>query len=381
VLVLAALLALTLAPRASAQGVSTWSTGPAFEQQLRENTSVSWSGTPLREGLQRLSELQRVCILLDRRIDPTTRLEVNASGPMAEVLVAIAKAHNATVTDLERRRFPGSTLAFTRLGPVVFGGSPNVALYLRTINELRKDEVRQFPGEVRQKLVRVQSLRWDDLAEPRQILERLAQTSGVQIAGLDLVPHDLWPGADLPPLGLVERITLVAIQFDLTFRISPDGEQVTLRPADQSDLALERNYPAGPSPQQRLEQWRQLLPETPMELAGGQIRVSGRLEDHERLEGINTQSGQPATSSGGQEVYTLNIRNIPAAQVYKQLADKLKLELRYDAAGLRDRNVNLDRRITFRVEKVSLEELWRTATAPLGLEAKIEDGVVEIRPK
>ena len=58
---------------------------------------------------------------------------------------------------------------------------------------------------------------WDELAEPRTLLAALARENGLEIEGLDRVPHDLWPAADWPPMSLVDRLTLIAQACVLVF--------------------------------------------------------------------------------------------------------------------------------------------------------------------
>ena len=85
-----------------------------------------------------------------------------------------------------------------------------------------------MPAAVSRPLLQPKPLAWPDFATPRDILTDLARQNGLTLEGLDRVPHDLWAAADLPPLSLVERLTLVANQFDLTFALSADGRTVTL---------------------------------------------------------------------------------------------------------------------------------------------------------
>ena len=58
-------------------------------------------------------------------------------------------------------------------------------------------------------------------------LAQLGQRSGVEITGLEQVPHDLWAAADLPPISLVARLTLIAVQFDLTFKVAGEPQAET----------------------------------------------------------------------------------------------------------------------------------------------------------
>ena len=64
----------------------------------------------------------------------------------------------------------------------------------------------------------------------RESLASIAETYAVSITNIQAIPHDLWPAGQLPRLGLVEQVTLIAAGFDLTFRMDANGKTVTLIP-------------------------------------------------------------------------------------------------------------------------------------------------------
>ena len=119
--------------------------------------------------------------------------------------------------------------------------------------------------------------RWDELSEPRQLVGQLAGEAGVTIAHGELIPHDLWPAVDLPPLSWVDRLTLVAAEFDLTFQIGASG-QVDLVPIPAA-VALARDYPAGRDPAAVAERWRKQFPDAKVSVEGNKVRLVGLAED------------------------------------------------------------------------------------------------------
>ena len=106
-----------------------------------------------------------------------------------------------------------------------------------------------LPPAAAKKFFEQKSMAWDDLTTPRELLEKLGSENGIEIAGLEQIPHDLWAAADLPPLELIERLTLIAGQYDLTFEVSADGNRITLVPVPEH-VELVRTYPAGRQAQQ-----------------------------------------------------------------------------------------------------------------------------------
>ncbi|NQT16771.1 MAG: hypothetical protein HQ582_28700, partial [Planctomycetes bacterium] len=191
-----------------------WRTGTALEKQLAEPVDVFWSGTPLRQALHSLSQTQRVAVLIDRRTDPGQSLELKRNGlSLSRVFQEIAGSRG---------------LGICWVGPVAYLGPARATSRARTLVALRRDQAGRLPPAAARKFLLPKRIGWDDFATPRDLLARLAAQSGIEIAGQEFVPHDLWAGADLPPLSFIEQLTLIAGQFDLTFQIAADGAAVAL---------------------------------------------------------------------------------------------------------------------------------------------------------
>ncbi len=197
------LLATLVAAKLSAAG--EWATGTRLQKRLKRPVNIVWSGVPLRRAISTLSQSQGVAVLIDRRVDPGRRVDILLSDvPLMEAMEQIAESQNQGVT---------------MLGPVVYFCPPQVAARLRAVAESSKKALRKLPPEVRGKFFRPKRIAWDDFATPRGLLEKLAEENGLEIVALDLVPHDLWAGCDLPPISLADRFTLILVQYDLTFRV------------------------------------------------------------------------------------------------------------------------------------------------------------------
>ena len=205
--------------RSHAADSEPWATGAAIGQQLAVPVSVSWTNLPLARALKSLAKAQHVAIVLDRRVDPERPITLAIDQePLGEALEKIA-GH--------------LTLGYCQFGPVAYFGPPTIAKRLRTLAALRLDELRQLPTPVTRKLLMMRSSHWEDLTEPKQLLEDLAAEAGVEILGIDKIPHDLWPAADLPPLSWIDRLTLIAAQFDLSFELDKAGRKAIRRRARQ----------------------------------------------------------------------------------------------------------------------------------------------------
>ena len=165
-----------------------WLGPPAreFQQRLAQPVDILWKGNPLRAALRGLSEAQQVAILLDRRVDPGQKLDLTIQGkPLEAALQTIADRCG---------------LGVSRLGAVVYLGPPSAAQRLRPAAAAFAQAVRRLPTATQRKFFQSKALAWEDLSTPRDLLAQLGQQSGVEIDGLERVPHDLWAAADLPPL-------------------------------------------------------------------------------------------------------------------------------------------------------------------------------------
>lgn len=358
-----------LAPVARAE----WKTGRALAQQRTAQVSLRWSELPLRQALASLARSQHVAILLDRRVDPDRPIELTIDDqPLDEVLGRIAA---------ERK------IGLTWLGPVVYFGPEEAAGRLRTLAALRAAEVRKLPGRRQAALTRERAWQWNELATPRELLAELAEEAQVTIEGLDLVPHDLWPAADLPPLSLTDRLTLLANEFDLAFELSDGGRRVRLA-GIEGPVAIKRDYPGGRDAPRIAERFRREAPEAEVEIVGGKIFVTARLEEHERLAelgkpGANHAAGAktpPADPRRGKQVYTLAVEEQPLAAVLEALRERAGFELRVDRPALEQAGLTLDRRVTFSVTEVSLDELLEAALGPAGLAFRRDGKAVVVVP-
>jgi len=358
---------------AGSEAPGDWLTGSAFELQLAKPVDVFWSGTPLRQAVGSLSRSRRVAALIDRRVDPGQELELRLRGlPLDEVFRQIAESRG---------------LGLSWLGPVAYLGPNRVTSRLRTLAELRRQEVRRLPSAASRTFLVPKRSRWDDFATPRDLLAQLADESRIEISGLEQVPHDLWAGADLPPLSLTDRLTLIAGQFDLTFQIAADGSAVALVPVPD-DVAITRSYPGGSEPDELADRWAALVPESRIKIVGGKIYLRGLLEDHERIEDDLRPPRRPklaqprAGEDEPQKRYT-----VPEGKgkgqlgpVLEQLATTLELELRLDRQALEQAGISLDEPVSFSAKDATLDELLEAVLKPAGCAFRRQGNVVEIRP-
>ena len=343
-------------------GTAQWLTGDDLARQRQQPASASWSGTPLRDALASLSKTRRIAVLLDRRIDPGQAFELTANRvPVDAILEQLGAGIDAGVS---------------WLGPLAYLGPPDAASRLRTLAALRAAEARALPKEKRAAFQRQARSSWEALAEPRGLAAALAAEAKVGIESLDLIGHDLWPAADLPPLSWTDRLTLIANEFDLTFEIV-DAAHVRLVPI-VGPVVLESTYPGGKQPESIATKWRALAPDAQIEVARGKVVVRGRLEDHELF--TQNQKSKPAPMTPGVGLYTLRVREQPLSAVLDTLRAQAAQEILVDEAALQQANLSLDVRVSFSVERATIDELLTAALKPARLTFRREGNAYKVVP-
>ena len=330
---------------------------------------IVFGESPLRGALENLARNKNIAVLIDRRVDPNRKLEISLhQTPLKEALEAIALK---------------SGLGYSMVAPVAYFAPPEVARRVRTLVALRQEDIRRLPPDAAKNILQPKPLAWDDFAAPRELLERLGSEAGIEIAGLEQVPHDLWAAADLPPLGLVEKITLIAGQYDLTFEVSADGNRITLLSVPER-VELARSYPAGRRPEELAKKYAAIVPQARIKIAGDKIIVAGLIEDHERI----TNPPRPAEQGTARQAesdlvikqYTLKVVEKPIGPLLKQLAAQLNLEIKIDYKAVEQAGVSLDQRVSFNVKNATLDELLRAALEQTHLKFVRRGTFVQIEP-
>ncbi len=350
---------------------ATWLAGRALQTRLDTVIpKVFWSGVPLRKVIQTIATTQAVAILVDRRVDPDHAVDLTLTG--------------VTVEGLLQRIAEDRELGLTRVGAVTYLGPPEATTRLRTLATLRHEDVAKLPAHAAAAFGHSQPLAWDDFATPRELLSRLAASAGVRLEGLGQVPHDLWAAADLPALPLVDRFTLIAVQFDLTFRIAADGRSMELVPVPQR-VAVVRRYPGGREPEQLAQRWSRLAPESQIKVVGGEVFVRGLVEDHERLSAgshapARAPPKRPAATKRQEVRFTVQNAKGPLDRMVAELAQKLQVEVRIDRDALEQAGISPSQTVSFSVKEATVDELFEAVLSPAACTFRREGKAIVVVP-
>jgi hypothetical protein len=367
-------LAAILAATTRAQDVIRWHNAVTVAGRLEMplSTGVSWSGQALRDGLRSFSRSDgvRIAILLDRRADPSQPMELRiADGTLGEALDRIADF---------------AKLGWCQIGPVIYFGPPTTAHKLRTVVEIRKEELPKAPSSLASKLRRVKAWRWDDLATPRELIEELAHEGELKLEGLERIPHDLWAGADLPPMSALERMSLVLAGYDLTFTVEPPATiRLVPMPAKAS---ITRSYSLGAASEAEVETFRKKFPDAELRVEGSKLVVVGRAEDHAAIAtALTGKKTKPVAKSAPPKLsqirVTITYKQQPVSGILNDVAKKLSLDLVIDREAITAAGLSLDTRVSVELTNVPVAELLAAITKPAGLAFEIRGRTVRIVPQ
>ncbi|MFO7905641.1 MAG: hypothetical protein R6U98_23485 [Pirellulaceae bacterium] len=328
-----------------------WKTGTAFQRALANRFEVvTWpEGRRFRDQLDQLAKRQRVAIFLDRRIDPDQQVSCSARQvTFAELLNQLAAKVDAVVL---------------HIGSVVYIGPRDLVSGLSRVAEQRAREARALPGRRERALLAKRSWRWDALAEPRLLLDELAEEARVTIDGTDKIPHDLWPGTELPPLRWTDRVTLLLAGFGLTFELADQGRAIDLVPLPKAEL-LARSYDTSLS-EVNWERVAEQFPQADIQRFPESIEFRGTPEEHNRLRELLSRqaSPKPDRPPQGKTVHSLRVARQPIGAILKTIQDQLEVEFEFGAAVRQ----KLQTRVTFDLHNVSIDELLEATLTPASL--------------
>ena len=344
---------------AAAQDASEWKTGVEFRRQLESTVGINWGDNPLRDALGRLSRAQGVAIFLDRRVDPDQRVEFTSRDEPFEVALL---------------RLCGQLdLGKAVIGSVVYIGPKQSADKLATVAALRRKDSADLPAAAKARWLKQQPMAWPELTTPAELLEQL-QRDGSFVTS-DKLPHDLWPGYDLPPLPLADRLSLLLAGFGMTYELQREGAAVKFVPVPDN-IEYEKSYTRS-DPAKLAADLKRLMPGLKIGRRGSEVVVRGPFEDHEKIERmLRGEKVKTVVPAPGEKRYSLKVENQPAGAVVRTVAKEIGKEMKYDSLVL----AKLKEKVSFTVQYVPLDELLKATLQPLGLKAEVTDEALTISP-
>ena len=291
--------------------------------------TATWTGLSLRQVAARLSEIGGIAIVVDRRLDPDTSITLDISAePLDAVLDRVAEAAQADVAPYA---------GHVRLVPR--GGAAGLAAAER----MRATELRAAGASLRTRATKAASSSWEDGAVPRDLMALTAAEGGIEIDGLDALPHDHFPQTRLPALTLADRLDLLLAHFDrrVEWRLRPG-------PRREWPMVTIVGLPAVVAP-------------APPALHSTPPR----------------RPGNAAPPAGAPATYTLTVA-APLDELLSTLARRFGLTLALDRPGLARAGVAPAEIVRLELKDVSREQLLDAICAPRQLTWHIEGDTLSV---
>ncbi len=351
-----------------------WRTGVRFRSELHEPITANWRSVELRSVLQQISLDREVSILLDRRVDPTVTLPVEfVNQPLKDGLTKLAQ------------RFQGGCSVPDN---VVYLGPRDSVDKLRTLIALRTEDLasseRPVSKERQQVWLKTRTVRWDDLDSPRAILDRLQADLNFRIENPAQIEHDLWAEAVLPQVNGIEALSLILIQFDLTFGWQDAGQAIELVPAPATVRIERRHKPRGKSVEKTLADWQANWPHAEFQPADREIIALATLEEQEEISAGKPARAKPALAEKpiplDRRQFTLKIKDVSAQDLMIEL-EKSGIVFDYAPETLAAEGIDLSRFVELDVRKLSADEFFHALFDPLGVKFTIDGLTVTLKPK
>jgi hypothetical protein len=358
-------------------------TGRVFEEALAKTISLAWQGQNLRDGLRQLSETRSVSILLDRRIDPSQQLTLQIQNESLHALLKlIATEVRANISIL---------------GNVVYVGPKEVASRLRTVEEIVASQlvssrattisVDSSPTTRRSfELLERHTLIWQDLAAPRELIERIGRRYALKIEADDQVPHDLWGQAALPSGTSSQLLLAVLAQFNLSFEWTENrnGIRIVNMPVDpriEKQFTLKRG-----TEQNILSELNRRLPNLERQVAGRRITVVGTVEQIESVEAMffperreNNLRPNQRKVGGGVTIFTFKA-TAPLDAFMKTLEAQAGFTFEYDPQAFKQAGIRLDQRILLEAKKLTAQKVFEKMFPPQSIAYKVDGKTVHLTP-
>ncbi|MCA9005871.1 MAG: hypothetical protein KDA70_11425 [Planctomycetaceae bacterium] len=352
----------------------------SFRQALTQPFSASWSNVGIRSIVQRIRETQNISIILDRRIDPSRKLKIDLQNQTLEAgLTQIAELVQARCITV---------------GSNIFIGPEKAVSDLNTLLQLKSDKLQELADSQKElksrvlQLSRNQTFHFQDLDTPAEILKHISEACQLTIDNQQLVPHDLWSNFSLVSVNANESLSLILIQFDLTYDWAGEANSIRLT-AIPDKVQIKKTYPLrGKSFESVIRQLKEQFPDLELTSSGKLLSVQATMDVHEQIEQLlNPQKGaKPVRPGAGETVplsrrkFTLRVKKVPVLAIMQKL-EQSGIEFEYDKQELAKAGIDLLKPIDVAVVDADAAEFCDALFSSYKLDYEIQGVKITLTPQ
>ena len=335
--------------RSQSPSGTDWIVGKQLDQAILLNISGSWEDATLREQLMSISRRHRIAVFLDRRVDPSTRLDFSAI--------------NVTFEQFLWRLADQLDLGVCRFENLYYLGPRETTNQLPMLLDATRDSIREKLDSNDWKKVRANH--WRRLATPYDILDRLAKSHDLHWENLETIEHDLWPEVDLPTLSSEAGFGVVLAGMGKWFEVN---NGTTLKLVDFPELKSGTAEISGvENASQFAKAMRKQFPEANVRGAGKSLTIKSTPEQFAAIKREVVKSQQVVQASLDRQVYDLQT-TAKRISILQHLAKQTNLAIEFDP----ELGEVLGTRVEISVRRATVDEIIGAVLKDSGLEYRIE---------
>ena len=283
--------------------------GEKLDRRNLQALSVWWKDAKLRDRLMAFSETQDIAIMLDRRIDPSTIVNLGVE--------------NRTVDQVFRRISSAAKIGVCRIEDCYYFGPVDTTIALPIAIDTLARQAKKVARRSPVKWTVKRRVRTEPVVATKALIQAIATKHGFVVNGLDELPHDLWYSVSLPPTSVIGQIQLMLAGFDKSFKIDPNGKSITIIDFPKTESA-KRNFSVAKRPANSKELSAQ-FPDLRISYRSKAVSATGPPQQLAQLEAALSEQVEPKANQKNVRL-TLKAES-DRLTVLRSIAETAKLEL------------------------------------------------------
>jgi len=331
-------------------------TGKKLDRRNLQELSFWWKDAELRDRLMAFSNTEKIAVMLDRRIDPSTLMNLGVE--------------KRTVEQIFWRVSSAAKIGVCRIEDCYYFGPIDTVVALPIALDTLSRQAKKVRRRSNVKWTIKRPVRTGPIVATKALIEAIADKHGFSVNGLKELPHDLWYEVSLPPTSVIGQMQLMLAGFGKTFEIDSDGKSITIIDFPKLQSAR-REFSVAKKPANTKELIEQ-FPDLKISFRSKAVTATGPPLQLAQLEAKLIEQVQSLT--GGGERFTLKTES-DRLTILRTIAQTSKLEL--DLGSIDP--ANLSDRIKLNVNKVTQAELLFETLNGTRFRAHVQDGKLVVK--
>ncbi len=283
-------------------------TGKKLDRKSSQAFSFWWRDAELRDRLVAFSKTEDIAVMLDRRVDPGTTINLGIE--------------NRTLEQILWQVGSTAKIGVCRIEDCYYFGPVETTMVLPIAMDTLHRQAKKVSRRSSVKWTVERPVQTTPIVSTKSLIEAIASRHGFSVNGLEKLPHDLWYEVSLPPISVLAQIQLLLAGFGKTFEIDSEAKSITIIDFPKIESA-KRTFAVSKRP----ENWKELnmrFPDLRMSYRSKSVIATGPPLQLALLKAALVD--QVKTKVGKTERLTLNTE-ADRLTILKTIAQTAKLEL------------------------------------------------------